>query len=94
MNYQEILNRVSRDIGLPYEVVKEAYESYWRFIRETIKSLPFKDDLSEEEFNRLSTNFNIPSIGKLNCTYERYIKMKKRYSNYLNIINNADSKKD
>lgn len=94
MTYQEIITQVSKEIGLPYEVTKEAYEFYWRFIRETIKNLPFKENLTEEEFNKYKTNFNIPSIGKLHCTYDRYSKLKKRYKNYLKLINNADSKEN
>ena len=28
--------------------------------------------MTEEEFESLKTNFNLPSLGKLNCTYERW----------------------
>lgn len=94
MTYQEAIIQVSKEIGLPYEVTKEAYEFYWRFIRETIKNLPFKEDLTEDEFNKFRTNFNVPSIGKLHCTYDRYLKLKKRYRNYLKILNNDISKED
>lgn len=79
MRYSEALQFISRELDLPLDVVKTAYESHWRFIRETIKSLPLKEDLSEEEFNKLRTNFNIPSIGKLTCTYDRYKGIKKQY---------------
>lgn len=79
MNYQEILNQVANKLDLPVDVVKEAYESYWRYVRYTISELPLKDGLSEEEFNKLRTNFNIPSIGKLSCTYPRYKAIKDRY---------------
>ena len=75
---KEIYEKVARDLELPTEVVKTAYNLYWRFIRDTIESLPLKDSLSEEEFNSLRTNFNIPSLGKLSCTYDRYIGVKKR----------------
>lgn len=82
MTYLNILNKVSDELGLPFEVVKTTYESYWKFIRETIQALPLKEDLSEEEFSKLRTNFNIPSIGKLSCTYKRYIGLKKQYERY------------
>ena len=65
MNYKDTIDYVANKLELPQEVVKEAYESYWKFIRQIISELPLKDELSEEEFNRLRTNFNIPSIGKL-----------------------------
>jgi hypothetical protein len=79
MNYQEVLNRVANKLNIPVEVVKEAYESYWEYIRNTISELPLKEDLSEEEFNKLRTNFNVPSIGKLACPYDRYKAIKDRY---------------
>ena len=41
--------------------------------------------ITEEEFNELRTCFNVPSLGKLVCTYERYLGMKKRFK-YLNSL--------
>ncbi|QOR58277.1 protein HU [uncultured phage cr106_1] len=79
MIYSEALKQVSNELEIPVEVVKEAYESYWKFIRESIKSLPLKEDLTKEEFDKLRTNFNIPSIGKLSCTYDRMIGVKKKF---------------
>lgn len=71
-----IYQKVSKELGFPVEVVKKAYECYWEFIRKTIQELPLKEDLSEEEFKKLKTNFNIVSLGKLSCTYDRYLRMK------------------
>lgn len=79
MIYSEAIKQVSIELGLPPQVVKEAYESYWTFIRNNIKALPLREDLSKEEFDELRTNFNIPSIGKLSCTYDRMIGVKKRF---------------
>ena len=39
-----------------------------------------KENLNEEDFAKLRTNFNIPSIGKLTCTYDRMLGMKKRFN--------------
>lgn len=66
------------ELDLPVDVVRLAYESHWAFIRKTIKSLPLKEPLNEEDFSKLRTNFNIPSLGKLTCTYERMLGVKKR----------------
>ncbi len=79
MIYSEAIKQVSTELGLPPKVVKEAYESLWTFIRNNIKALPLKEDLSKKEFDKLRTNFNIPSIGKLSCTYDRMIGVKKRF---------------
>ena len=79
MNYPDIIGKVSQEMGLPPEVVDTAYKSYWKFIKQTIQSLPLKDDISEEDFTKLRTNFNIPSLGKLTCTFDRMMGIKKRF---------------
>ena len=79
MNYPDIIGKVSQETGLPPEVVDTAYKSYWKFIKQTIQSLPLKDDISEEDFTKLRTNFNVPSLGKLYVTWNRLIGCKKRF---------------
>lgn len=79
MNYPDIIGKVSQEMNIPLEVVDTAYKSYWKFIKQTIRSLPLKDDISEEEFAKLRTNFNIPSLGKLTCTFDRMMGVKKRF---------------
>ena len=79
MNYPDIIGKVSQEMDIPPEVVDTAYKSYWKFIKQTIQSLPLKDDISEEDFTKLRTNFNIPSLGKLTCTFDRMMGVKKRF---------------
>lgn len=93
MIYSEAIKQVSIELGLPPQVVKEAYESYWTFIRNNIKALPLKEDLSKEEFDKLRTNFNVPSLGKLSCTYDRFIGIKKRLK-YLNKLKDDYNNKE
>lgn len=87
MKYLDIVDTVSKELNIPSEVVKSAYKSYWEFIRKEIESFPLKGDLNEEEFKKLRTNFNIPSLGKLTLTYDRYIRMKKKVEHIKNIQN-------
>lgn len=93
MNYREILEKVSRELGMPEEVVKLAYESYWKMIRATITELPLREALTKEDFSQLKTNFNIPSLGKLTCTYDRMLGVKKRFE-HLKKLKNDYSKED
>lgn len=90
MIYSEAIQHISIELGLSPEVVKKAYESHWKFIRETIKTLPLKEDLSEEEFSKLRTNFNIPSLGKLCLTWKRYDGVKKQYKRFKELQNVQD----
>lgn len=92
MNYQDAIDYVANKLELPREVVKEAYESYWEYIRCTISELPLKDDLSEEEFNKLRVNFNIPSLGKLAVTWDRYKAIKSRYKHAKKLRDDSNNK--
>lgn len=78
MKYSEIIERVSKELGLPKIIVHKAYKSFWLFVNKSVQALPLKEELNEEDFAKLRTNFNIPSLGKLTCTYDRMLGMKKR----------------
>lgn len=86
MDYNEIITQVAAELGLPKVLVNRSYRAFWKAIREHITSLPLKEDLTDEEFLKLQPNVNIPSIGKLYVTLDRYHGMKKhfemRYKNY------------
>lgn len=79
MTYKEIIDKVAKDLNLSPSIVNRAYRGFWFCIKEHIKNLPLKDDLTEEDFKSLTTNFNIPSLGKLHCTYDKYLRIKKSY---------------
>ena len=85
MNYNNLVTQVSEELNLPSRVVDKVYKSYWKFIRSTIQELPLKEELNEEEFQKLHTNFNIPSLGKLSCTYDRVKRVKERYKYIRNL---------
>ena len=85
----KVIKRVAKELNLPEGVVENTYKAYWNFIRDTIEKLPLKTELTQSEYNKLRTNINIPSLGKLNCTYNRYIGIRNRF----NIINKIRQKK-
>lgn len=87
----DIYKEVAEELGLPKQVIKKAYSSFWKFIRITIGELPLKEDLSEEEFDKLKTNFNIPSLGKLSCTYDRMQGVKMKYLYAKQLINKENA---
>lgn len=78
MEYNEIIAVVSDKLGLSKDMVDKVYKSYWRSVKEYISSLPLKEDLSDEEFLSLQPNVNIPSIGKLYVTLDRYKGLKQK----------------
>lgn len=88
MKYSDIINKVSEELDLPRELIENAYKAYWNFIRTTIEKLPLKTELTQSEYESLRTNINIPSLGKLHCTYNRYLGIRNRF----NIINKIRQK--
>ena len=77
MRLKDIIQRVSEETGISKKIVDKTYKAYWRAIREHITSLPLKDNLTDDEFKQLQPNINIPSIGKLYVTLDRYRRMKR-----------------
>ena len=79
MNKDIYLN-VSKTLRISPDVVEKVYKAYWLYIKTTIEALPLKKDLTEDEFSKLKTNFNIPSLGKFNCTIDKYKGIKSRFN--------------
>lgn len=79
MTYEQIIDAVAKELNLEPILVKETYKAYWQFVRDTIQKLPLKENIEEQEFLKLQTNFNIPSLGKLTCTRDRYLGVRKRF---------------
>lgn len=94
MSYNNIIAKVSEELNLSKELVDKTYKAYWASIRSSVSALPLKDDLDEEGFSQLRTNFNIPSLGKLSCTFDRYLGIKKRFFLIKKIKENAKNKED
>ena len=91
MTYEQIISKVSISIGLPAQLVDRTYRAYWKSIRNHITSLPLKEDLTDEQFMELQPNVNIPSIGKLYVTLDRYKRMKKQHLIFENLKNNRNA---
>lgn len=79
MKYTDIVDKVAEELNIPKEIVTKVYRCYWKSIKDIIQNLSLKDNLSDEQFNSLQTSINIPSLGKLSCTMDKYIRTKKRH---------------
>lgn len=93
MTYKEIVAEISVRLNLPKGLVDKTYRAYWKAVREHIESLPLKEELTDEEFLKLQPNVNIPSIGKLYVTLERYKAMKavnRKLKQKKNVTHNED----
>ena len=72
MKAVDVCKEVAKELNIPEEVVKAAFVSSWEFIKKKIGEIPLKTEMTEEEFSKYRTNFNLPSLGKFYCDYERY----------------------
>lgn len=69
-----VATKVARKLGIPPAMALRVYRSYWKFIHDTVASLP--EATMEEGFG-----FNIPYIGKL-YTSKTVIENYNRKQNY------------
>lgn len=84
INIREVVKKVSKELDIPEIMVLSAYKSFWSFIKTTIEELPLKEDLTDEEFEKLKVNFNIPSLGKLYTTNDKVKYLKNKFNKHIN----------
>ena len=91
-----VIRQTARKLSISPKQAEAIYSSYWKYIRETIESLPVRN-MTEEEFEAATTNFNIPYIGKLYVEYgkiKNYQRQLKRYQDARSKENQANRQSD
>ena len=81
MILKDAIKETAEKLNLPETFVEKVYRAYWKAIREHISSIPLKGNISDEEFLKSKPNVNIPSLGKLNVTLDRYKRIKYSFKN-------------
>ena len=94
MTFKQIIKQVAKELNLPENLVINTYKSYWKVIKQIIERNNIKSNnnliFTSDEFNNNVININVPSIGKLNCNYDKYLKTINRF----NLINNIKKRED
>lgn len=74
-----IYNKVAEQSGLSPKVIEEIHRLNWKFIKDKIEELPLKEDITEEELNKLRLSFHIKGLGTLYTTKELITYLKERH---------------
>lgn len=90
---KRIIKLVSIETKISESTIEVIYRTYWEFIKDTFETLPLKSLENEEEFNKLKTSINLPSLGKLYVTWDKIEKHRRRRT-YLNKIFENEIKKN
>lgn len=75
------IKKLSQELDLPEDTIKEIYNLFWFFIKQKIISFP-KNINSEEDLNNWKPNLYIPKIGKLGVTYKKFLNKIKKDAEY------------
>lgn len=76
---KKIFKLVSLETKISESTIEVMYRLYWRFIKEKLESVPLREVLNKEEFKKHKTSINMPSLGKIFVSYEKYEGLAKRY---------------
>lgn len=74
----DIYKKVGDDLLIQKDIIKAIYRAYWLFIKTKIQEISFEENLTEEQFNDIITSFNLPKLGKLSVTYDKYQKIQRK----------------
>ena len=75
-----IYKQVAEEFNIPVQAARLCFQSYMIYIREKMKEFDiYRDDIQESDFDNARLCFSLPQIGKIYCSYDRYLKVKKMY---------------
>lgn len=79
-----VLKKTARYFNIDYKLAEDIYKSYWKFIRETVSAKSIKE-MTDEEFDSISMNINLPYLGKLYADKERLKRYRKQLNYYRHV---------
>ena len=72
MDRVNVIKELSIKYNLTEKEITEIVHSPFAFIVGTISEMEFRGDETEEEFNEIAKNFNLPCIGKVHSSYNKF----------------------
>jgi hypothetical protein len=76
-NYMEILRKLSLKYKKPVNEIKNIVESQFEFSKQKIEKIDFTNVSTEEEFNKLKTNFNFKYLFNFSASFIKLQKVNK-----------------
>ena len=70
MKARQLREKLAAKYNIPYETLKEIEDSPYKFMKEVVSSIDFRD-LEDGEVKLLKTNFSLKYLGKLYTTEGR-----------------------
>ena len=75
---KKIIRLVAIETNQPEAKIEVIYRTYWKFIRDTFENIDIESILTKEDFDKLHTSINLPSLGKMSITWEKIEKYRRR----------------
>lgn len=72
------IEEIAERYNISFEQAKEIVYSPYEFMKETLSGINLERNLTEEEFDKKKTNFNMPSLFKLFASYYAYNEIQKK----------------
>ena len=79
---QDIILAASEKLNISDDVIEIAYREYWNWVKDTLENVPVNEDMTEEEFTKMQTSINVPSLGKFYASYSRAQFLNKKFKEY------------
>jgi len=79
---KRVIDKVSRELSIPKEVVEKTYKAYWRFIKSKIEEIPIKSIETQEDLDKYKTSFNLPCLGKMTCSYNKIVRIRENINKH------------
>lgn len=75
---KEKIEEIAERYNISFEQAKDIVYSPYAFMKEKLNELTLEDNLTEEEFRKKKTNFNMPSLFKLFASFYAYKEIMKK----------------
>ena len=72
------IKQLALKYGMTFDEVEDIVNSPYEFISKTTKELDIKEGLDKEEFAKVKTNFNIPSLCKMFASHYIYSEINRK----------------